>query len=396
MWIAFNYNLKKRMNQTSLLAALTICFQYLCAIIGLPRISIFLSFIVILLSGFSIIEYKLQINANFLFIIVCIIMLFLLSFMRVSDNKVTIDYLLRFFLYDMVALLIGMQKINIEETIRLVTIIGTLGLPLVIFGSTLQMNAGNAMGYAYSCVPIIITSVFSTKYGRMYAVCSWVNIVVIVIKLIPIAPRGVWVVTVTFLAFIVFRKLCSGKSINRRFLVLTILLVSGFIAGLWVISNFENVIFMVNQFAKTKLNLEVYAFDKYLRYLSQGKVLNGRDLVWEKAIRLICEKPLAGWGIGYFETALDGHHCHNIVLQSLCENGIIFGVLSVFYILSAVTEVFKTAVMGEYSSFIWLLMIFCCGIEILLFSSAYWIYTPFWFFMGAFIRYQTDNKRGRI
>ena len=381
---------------TAWLGAVIICFQYICATIAIPRISIVLALIIVFITAYQLINHNFSLTIRYMAVVVYIIFVFLISFIVLSDSSYTLDYFERFILYGLAALLIGFQVNGTESIIKKVTIIGILGLPFLLISNVIAMNTSNRMGYAYACLPILVASVLGFEYGKTYKVVCAINIIAILIKFAAFAPRGVWIVIATTVVFIVYWNLCAKNGKGAKLLTSIFILAVLFGGAIYVFSNLEMIVTSINSFLLNKFNVRIYALDKYLRYLAQDKLYNGRDYLWALARTTIYESPIIGRGIGYFEALSSGSYCHNILLQGFCEAGVFFGIPLIIYIGRQVARVLRSPFSENRESFKWLILIFCIGIEMLLFSSVYWYYSLFWFFLGSCLRKKGNPERQEI
>lgn len=385
----FERVIPKRRDVVLWLAALQICFQYVCATLPFSGISIMMAFILISISLIEILRYRIRITSSFLGISLFVILSFTFSMLLLSEISYTINYFERFLLFGLVALLLGNQAEDKEEIIRRVIVIGTVLLPLMMTGSILQMNSSNQMGYAYSCLPVLIASFIGLSYGKNYFILSVINIFALTIKFVSFAPRGVWVIVATAIAFQLFWKLCIGKTKGLRLFSTTFIIIVFLVGVIFMVYNLEYIIVVMNNFLINKFNIRVYALEKYLRYLTQGKLLNGRDYTWGLAMELISKKPLFGHGIGYYENLTGGSYCHNIFLEALCEGGILFAIPITLYIVGMISKIVNSVFEQKIAEYHWNVFSFCVGIIILFFSSSYWVHTIFWFFVGTYMK---DSK----
>lgn len=383
MRFKFSLRNNSKTNITAWLGAVIICFQYVCATIAIPRISIVLASIIIIITAYQLVNHRFIMTARYMTVVAYITVAFLLSFIAISNSTYTLDYLERFILYGLAALLVGFQVSETAGVIKRVIIIGVLGLPFLLLSNVLAMNTSNRMGYAYACLPILVASFLGLEYEKIFKVICGINIVVILAKFAAFAPRGVWIVIATTIVFIVYWKLCVKNGKGTKLITSIIILAFLFGGAIYVFSNLEMVVTAINSFLLSKFNVKIYALDKYLRYLAQDKLYNGRDYLWALAKTTIYESPIVGHGIGYFETLSSGSYCHNIILQGFCEAGVFFGVPLIIYIGRQVSKVLRSPFSENIESFKWLILIFCVGIEMLLFSSVYWYYSLFWFFLGS-------------
>lgn len=373
------------------LGAVIISFQYICAMIDISGISIILALFIIAISLYKLVNHSFAITKQYLMIVIYVMIVFLISFSSLTNITHTLNYLERFILYDMIALLIGFQVRDTDGIIRRVVIIGILGMPFLLTSNVTTMNSSDQMGYAYSCLPILITSFLGFGYNRIFKIICSINIVIILVKCSNFAPRGILVIIFTAAVAMFYWYICIKNSKRTKMIISILTLLTLFCMILYLFSNLETIIESINNFLINKFNIRIYAFDKYLNYLAQEKLYNGRDYIWALATNAISESPIIGHGIGWFENFASGAYCHNIILQSFCEAGIFFGIPIIIYIGKQVLRILKSPFSESKASFKWLILIFCIGIEILFFSSVYWSYLLFWYFLGSYL-HEHENR----
>ena len=374
--------------QSSLLLwilAFQFSFQYICAMLGFSGASIILSFILICLVSYELMAGRIRIPAAFFRIILIITLVFLLSMLILRDSSATLNYFMRFLLYEVIALVLGYQVEDKKGVISRVIVIGFLMLPFLLISDVFDRDTPQRMGFAYSCLPILIASIFALTYEKKIAIISCINVFAIIIGFTSYAPRGLWLVVGTVFCLCFYWYFCktSSKEISKiKGIVLMLVII---VSAVFMLNNFELILVTVNDFLIYNFNIEIYAFQKFFWYLSMDNVSNGREYLWNQALEIVSRNPFTGNGIGYYESINNGDYCHNILLEALCEAGLLFGVPVLLYIGAVLFRIINSPYTEKKVDFQWLVMTFCIGIQPLFLSSTYWMYTPFWFFLGAFI-----------
>ena len=153
----------------------------------------------------------------------------------------------------------------------------------------------------------------------------------------------------------------------------------------------------INDILVEKFDIHIYALWKYLYYVDKGNLSNGRNELYEAAVDAISRGGVLGNGIGYFESLSiegipEGTYVHNCVLQALSEGGLIFTIpLIVLVLFSTYILIAKTNCMNN-KEYLYFAMVFSYGTIMLFYSSVYWIWVPFWYFVG-FLMYQGKKYR---
>lgn len=375
------------------LLAFQFCFQYISAMLGFSGASIILSIVIISITLYEIIARRIKIPVVYLGILFFVIFAFLLSMLFLYDYSATANYFMRFLLYEAVALLLGYQVEDKKGIISRVVIIGILLLPFLLRSNVVARDTSRQMGFAYSCLPVFVASFLGLTYGKKIAILSGINIVAILFGFFNYAPRGVWMVVATVLCLYFYWYFCkrSSKIISRLGGIL--LLVVLVVAASFLLNNLEWIVVSINDFLINQLNVKIYALQKFLWYLGKDNVLNGRDNLWIQTMEIVSEKPFFGSGIGYYESIHNGAYCHNILLEAFCEGGLLFGIPILIYIGAVLFKVLNSPYTEERIDFQWLVLTLCVGIQPLFLSSSYWMYTPFWFFLGAFLNDIRQKRR---
>lgn len=375
--------------------AFQFCFQYICAMLGFSGASIILSFALIGISLYELIRGRMKIPVAYLIILFCVMVVFILSMFFLVDDTATRDYFMRFMLYEAIALLLGYQVEDKEGIISRVVVIGVVLLPFLLRSNVMDRETSRQMGFAYSCLPVLIASIFGLTYGKKIAILSTINIVAIILGFSSYAPRGVWLVIGTVLCLCFYWHFCKSNSKKSSRIGGIALLTFFIIAVSFLLNNFEWLVVSVNDFLINKLNIKIYALQKFVLYLGKENVLNGRENLWIQAREVISRNPFTGNGIGYYESINNGAYCHNILLEAFCEAGLFFVIPIILYIGTVLVRLLNSPYAEEKVGFQWLALTFCVGIEPLFLSSSYWMYTPFWFFLGAFLRESKQKKLNR-
>ena len=310
--------------------------------------------------------------------------LFSFSLLRVDDPAPTLDYLMRFLLYDIAALLVGMQSFDRKKTIIGALMVGALGLPLFLLHNYASLNTSEQMGVAYSCLPIILVSIVAFRLGGIITALSAVDFLCIIIKIVGFAPRGIWVVILAACSLVAYQMICGGKSVLRNRLRAIALLSVAAIIILLIINNFAELIIVFSDFLDRVFHIRIYALEKMAFYINKGDFTNGRKDLYNSVIEFIIDHPIFGCGIGYVE-AKTGTYAHNIFLQALCEGGLFVLFPVMVYVVSAIGRTLAFPVENGPKNGLWEILAVCCGIIMFFFSSVYWIYVPFWFFLGTFL-----------
>ena len=374
------------------LVAISLSFSFINGVIGFSGISILTLLVISFLMLLSIKWKKFAIYPVGGAIIIAILLCFLVSFFRVRDLSGTVLYLMYFIAFGIIFLVVGMQDICVDKVIMHINQIGLVGITIWICqnGRLLTDFSSNdsphLMGMSYATLPILFGALIGLSYEYKARMISIINTVLIIYMYIKIAPRGIWIIFFSFLGICFFYIINRTANKTYRFFMNLLLLSITIVALVILFSNFTKIVLDINSFLYSRYGVRIYALQKYANYLKKGNILNGRSQLWKEAILYIRENPILGNGIGYFEAQGDGGYTHNIFLQLMCEGGIFLLVPVLILIIRSICIILRMSTQENKKEYLFFALVFLCGIEILLYSSVYWIYIPFWFYLGFFCK----------
>jgi O-antigen ligase len=126
------------------------------------------------------------------------------------------------------------------------------------------------------------------------------------------------------------------------------------------------------------------SYEKNLKLIELGNILNGRDLIISKVLSYIMDKPLLGYGIGSVMEITGFNYPHNFALQFLFEGGIILAMPIIYLLINSFKLMFSANVSLNDKTFIFFL--FQSSVIQLSFSSYPWQSQIFWLFIGTVIK----------
>ena len=371
---------------TNLIATLVLCFHFINGVFGIAGISIVNIAFILLLELIVLKNRKFQLNIHIAFVCAFIILEFLISALRLVDISNTFSYLQYFLVFSVAAMIAGDMEIDIESVLKSILYVGLFGILILLMRGFSGMDSGTAMGISYSILPVFFSSVIiflNSKKLRIYAIVSMILDLFVFVR---IAPRGIWLNCIVFLFFIILLKIKNSKSAkNQRVIQICALAVA--LAVVWIVSNnLYEIVIWLDSFMYDKFKISVGALKKMIFYFNKGDLANGRNDLWSNAKAYISQAPFLGNGIGYFESHNYGAHPHNIILQALCEKGVIIGSILIIVVYGkAITLLFRIQDIDEDTSSYFSVIVITCGLVLLLYSSSYWLWVPFWYCLGFLI-----------
>lgn len=381
-----------------LAAALTLCFHFINGAIGIDGIS---AVNIAVIWGLLILIFckKKEVNCQLgLFLTVAYFLLgFAISFIRLENISNTLRYLAYFFAFDLVAFYIGGQKVSIERVQKYMVAIGVVGLAVYLLRGFDGVDSGITMGISYAILPVFLSSVvvlFCYKDFRIWSLTCTVLSLYIYIR---VSPRGVWL-SILFFAFFLFMYLLTrNKPKQKQLLIRALLMVLVLCVVILFVNNLYEVVVWLNNFLKNTLHISISALNKIIFYYKKNDLINGRGELWETGIAYIQASPIIGSGIGYFENFHDGAHPHNILIQAMCERGIIYTGFLLLVALKAVKTLLMPNTSITLERYGYLAVITTAGVFMLFYSSSVWLWVPFWYFLGyVLFQIKEDKEKEKI
>lgn len=368
------------------IAALILCFHFVNGAVGISGISVVnIAFIAVLLLV-SLEKKHFFVNKYIFYLIICVVFIFVWSAFRIPDMTYTISYMGYFLAFGVVSLLAGSMRVDTENVIENVLHIGIVGFCFYLLRGFGGLDSSTTMGMTYSMCPILFSAIIALinyKNKRLIAsVCTIISLYIFVQH----APRGLWLTIAFFALFCCFYKVVqSQNNMKAKIKKVGVIITVGAVVY-WIINNLIEIVIWVDSFFNNTFNISISALKKILYYYRQEDLLNGRNSLWNTASMYISESPLFGKGIGYFEYKNEGTYPHNIIFQALCEFGVLFGgIVLLVLIVKSLKILFATNKGVLYDRYCYSVMVITVGIVMLFFSSSYWIWVPFWYFVGRLV-----------
>jgi len=241
---------------------------------------------------FEMIKNKKRMFPNTLLIACTIIVILYIASLCQNGIKFTIlDRLYHFIGFLMIPCICCRHKISINQIIDSILIISTiLSLPLM-FKNFGKYDGGTRMSISYYMLPTyisIIMSFFVAKNNNLKLILGKCIYCLIVfypfnIFLIQYASRGIYVA----IAVCLFLCIIIKKSVKQKLLISAVTCVLVLIIAIF----FKPLLIFTNKICvSTGINIEIIT--KNLKLSEEGKIGNGRDLVYQRAIDGIKDHPI--------------------------------------------------------------------------------------------------------
>lgn len=375
----------------SLIAMMVLCFHFINGVIGVGGVSVITILLIAFLELLVLIKNDSNINIGIFLLIIGVLFELFISSLRITDTSATFLYCRYFITFSIVAMIAGGLKINAEATVTYILYSGLVGICVCLIRGFGNYNSSMTMGISYSMLPVFFSSVIALLVYREKKIISMICLILCMFVFVKIAPRGVWLTSgLFFFLILLFRMGLSKDSLLKKISRISVL-VSAFIAVWLVWDNFTEIITWLDSFFYNRFQISISALKKMLFYLQQEELSNGRIKLWTIAHECIMNEPVFGNGIGYFESMNNGAHSHNIFIQMLCEKGLILGGLVLVAIYGrGLYLLFKVKKNEKIVSGYYRVMVLSCGLIMLLYSSAYWLWVPFWYSIGYMLSNNND------
>ena len=384
----FNFTL----DVSSFISMLVLCFHFINGVIGVRGVSVVTISLIAFFELLVLLKKDTKINLRIFLLIIVVLFELIISSLRIAEASATFLYFRYFIAFSVFAMIAGSLKINVETTVTYILHIGFVGICIYLIRGFSNYDSSITMGISYSMLPVFFSSIIALLAYREKKIISMLCLFLCRFVFIKIAPRGLWLTSAFFIFFILLFRMSSSKGSWVGKIGRLSVLISAFIVIWLVWENFANIIIWLDSFFYNKFHISISAVKKMLFYLQKEELTNGRMRLWTIAQEYIMNEPVWGNGVGYFESLNEGAHSHNVFFQILCERGMILGGMIFFavygkglYLLVKVRNTIK--IDSDY----YRIFVLSCGLIMLFFSSAYWLWVPFWYSIGYMLSNNDDN-----
>lgn len=369
--------------------SLTCVVSIIDSFIAIPKISVIISMGIVVLT--IICNKNIYINIYDIFIYMTFLFILFVSLIINGDSCLV--YLMNFITFATTALILTNVKFDCRIVIRSSIIIYALYIFFFFIRiKTSYLSSENydviQMGLAYSFVPGILWAFTLILFPKLChnniilsrVVALFIFLGSLYVVLFITITRGAVLIAITGCIFLSMFRL-SRKSKRLFVAFVSILLVVVFI-------KFDS---LFNTLLSISANSDVGALSKLYLMSEKGDIGNGRSILFNSAFDIIKKSPFCGMGVGYFEK-YNNIYVHQLILQILCEIGIIGLIFFIIPLLNKVGFVLKSR--ANLVSIIMVILI-SSTLLMLMFSNVYWLLPNFWFlyfFSGKKINRLSINK----
>lgn len=211
-----------------------------------------------------------------------------------------------------------------------------------ISGMTGMFNNPNYTGAWLSfIIPFTLASFQEDRKSILIKASSFLNFSMVFLGLIITYSRSAWICSLIALLF---------QNLDKKFIkfIKIFLIILLFIIPIFFVFK-ENILFIFNKILPSI----------FLSEFNQESFKNldlMRIEIWGFAFRFILQRPIFGWGSGYFPLALENEtgvwkgHPHNLILEAYFNFGIIVGSILLIFVISLIAKSFRNIFIRKIST----------------------------------------------
>jgi O-antigen ligase len=400
--------IKPSIRRNSLLAALMIAFNILCAVLQhVMQLSISYgnllgSLIITLVFLFHILDRKIVVlSPKLLMLCQYIICAMLISWLFVGIK--TDKYIISFVFFGLIGCYIGSQEIDVELVLRYLIYFSYL--PLLVMEGLMELHYRESltsarldMGISYALLPMVFAALlhyiyYSKKANIVLKTGYIINAIILVILLLAGTRGGVLSILVFFiLVFVNQYSKESNASIRTHKKRRTWLIWLSICTGL-IIAFFSNQIILAASQFFSGIGLHINIIEKTAQLISStGDSTNGRIVLWKIAARSILKNPIWGYGWGSFLILTSQTHPHNIILELMYEGGILLALPILFQVFRGV----KKCILGQISNredYVYATLLIATSLPRLMVSASLWNHQVFWMMLAFMVMRIPNNTQ---
>lgn len=317
--------------------------------------------------------YKKNITIAYKYLLFIIVIYLLLLFETIlRPNRMNGEIIYKFTIYGAIPILLCSKVSNYKNLLWYYAIFSIINGIIYFFEPLNNYKiSGNYMDFGFNQMlpaftgSIIMFNIFKKKYGMILAVMFFVQMFLYANKGATICAICIFVAS-----YIFFNK--KNRIILKRLFVVMFLLVA-------IILNLETIINGLIQIIKS-INMKTYSLTTFLNMLQENgnAVYYARIDIWQKAIHLFEEKPIFGYGVGYFEANFNGY-THNFFLDIAVSSGLAGLMIVVMALILSIKRVIK--LQDNYKKY-FLIIMFVISFIPMMFSLTYWTVMTFWLYFA--------------
>ncbi len=253
---------------------------------------------------------------------------------------------------------------------------------LYILGIARIDGYNTSIGYSVLLPEMILLSNIKLKKGVL-KIASVISLISFMLVVVLFGSRGPIVTIIAYIVYDSIRSLKYEKRKNRKALGWIAILLALIIVVVFFSSIMSFILSVADKFGMHSRTLRLFAND--------FSHLSGRENQYNLVISAIKEHPLLIRGIAGDTVVTGGIYSHNLILELLCEFGVVFGLIAVLII---VIRAIRSLLFVDYHEKKFLVITLFGSIVPLMFSSTLWMNCIFWMWITCYIK--TDFTRASI
>lgn len=324
-----------------------------------------------------------------------LILFLLIISMVLNGYRYISDYLIYFLAFGTTSLVL--VSLDIQCDLVILDVLKAYSIILIIYFLKVRTNFlysreywSSQMGIAYGYViPVLFAFAYlfiirkkDIKHKKRFNIIAILEIILsLFIILFDCGTRGALVSIILGCGLLIISSTENYKTIFAIICAMVIVIL--------VVTQMNQIFSWI---ATTFYSSKIRSLAKLSQFLREGQVDNGRNDYYSDAIKYFTISPIVGNGIGYFESRHNGSYVHEIVLEIMCEYGVLGLICIIVLFGKYFLQIIKT-LNSEYKFFSIILL----GIStMLLYSSSYWLLPSFWYTFFLILTYgqRRQEKNG--
>lgn len=379
--------------------SLILMAELICSVISKlfnihSNINVLILGIEIILIFYGVLNKKIKITSNIntekLLFIFNIFVLYIITIINYGVNHYNFIYLM---FYCLIPLFVSSNDLKSERVLFYCMILSLFSIPVFdkLFASEFSGLNQMSMGNAYAlCVPVVAGIIHYTYYYNKKYIILYLYELLILIKLLSLANRGVIleiVFSIILIKFSLFGRDEAKKKFTANYIIKCSLISIVFFLAVF---NLNDIIASLNNFCSNTLNLSVTSLKKAIILLENDDLSNGRLNIIITAFELIKNKLLFGYGIRAFGLYTTHSWPHNLFIQFLFEGGILLGLYPIILFFKKVIIIIKQKT--NKNTYVMNLFLLIMVIPRFMFSNDIWLIPYVWLFFGYSLRNNNISK----
>lgn len=319
-------------------------------------------------------ERKLLINCKAIFFVISIYFIICMDIL-IRNNSLKMNYIYNFTIYGAIPIILVSRVKDYDKLLLYYSILTVLNGFLYLYDPINSYKfTGDYMGFGFNQMlpafagSLILHGVFKKK-------CSIIFMAVFFAEMLIFANKGATICALfMILIYYIFLNRNNITKYKKTIILLIIFLI--------VILNLDKIIAILIKMIRN-FNISTYSLNTFLKMMEGNgeAIYSSRISIWKDAIYLFVQKPLLGYGFGYFELIYNGY-THNLFLDIAVSSGLVGLTLFFVVLIYSVIKMIKTK---EYNKKVFLVIMMTISFVPLMISLSYWTVISFWVYWGIIL-----------